>query len=86
MPPKWALGCTCNRIVRSKDHQQDDRRCLNTFRSKRIPLDAATHPGTGPRAAWLGNTREPSFDFNRDVFTRDPKVVLALRPARVRTV
>ena len=49
---------------------------IDTFREKQIPLDAVIYLGTGfaPRG-W--NTRQPSFDFNPDVFKRDPKTVLA---------
>ena len=70
MPPKWALG-----YMQSHRTLQDDQQMIgivDTFRSKRIPLDAVIYLGTGfaPRG-W--NTRQPSFDFNPDVFTRDPK-------------
>lgn len=74
MPPQWALG-----YMQSHRTLEDDRQMLgivDTFRQKRIPLDAVIYLGTGfaPRG-W--NTRQPSFDFNPDVFTRDPKTVLA---------
>ena len=54
---------------------------VDTFRSKRIPLDAVIYLGTGftPRG-W--NTKQPSFDFNPDVFTRDPRAVVADMHAR----
>ena len=54
---------------------------IDTFRSKRIPLDAVIYLGTGfaPRG-W--NTRQPSFEFNPEVFTRDPAAVLADMHAR----
>ena len=79
MPPKWALG-----YMQSHRTLQDDQQMIgvvDTFRSKRIPLDAVIYLGTGfaPRG-W--NTRQPSFDFNPDVFTRDPKLVLAEMHAR----
>jgi alpha-glucosidase (family GH31 glycosyl hydrolase) len=79
MPPKWALG-----YMQSHRTLQDDEQMIgviDTFRSKRIPLDAVIYLGTGfaPRG-W--NTRQPSFDFNPDVFKRDPKVVLAEMHAR----
>jgi alpha-glucosidase/alpha-D-xyloside xylohydrolase len=50
-------------------------RIIDTFREKRIPIDAVIYLGTGfaPRG-W--NTRQPSFEFNPDVFKRDPKTVL----------
>jgi alpha-glucosidase (family GH31 glycosyl hydrolase) len=74
MPPKWALG-----YMQSHRTLEDETQILgivDTFRSKRIPIDAVIYLGTGfaPRG-W--NTRQPSFDFNPDVFKRDPKTVLA---------
>ena len=53
----------------------------DTFRRKQIPLDALIYLGTGftPRG-W--NTRQPSFEFNPDVFTRDPAAVIADLHAR----
>lgn len=79
MPPLWALG-----YMQSHRTLEDDRQMIgiiDTFRQKRIPLDAVIYLGTGfaPRG-W--NTRQPSFDFNPDVFTRDPKAVLADMHAR----
>lgn len=79
MPPKWALG-----YMQSHRTLEDETQLLgiiDTFRSKRIPLDAVIYLGTGfaPRG-W--NTRQPSFDFNPDVFKRDPKAVLADMHAR----
>ena len=74
LPPKWALG-----YMQSHRTLEDETQMLgiiDTFRTKAIPLDAVIYLGTGfsPRG-W--NTRQPSFDFNPDVFKRDPKVVLA---------
>ena len=79
MPPKWALG-----YMQSHRTLEDETQLLgiiDTFRSKRIPIDAVIYLGTGfaPRG-W--NTRQPSFDFNPDVFKRDPKAVLADMHAR----
>lgn len=79
MPPKWALG-----YMQSHRTLDDDTQMLgiiDTFREKRIPLDAVIYLGTGfaPRG-W--NTRQPSFDFNPEVFTRDPQAVLADMHAR----
>jgi alpha-glucosidase/alpha-D-xyloside xylohydrolase len=73
MPPKWALG-----YMQSHRTLQDDAQMLGivkTFRQKSIPVDAVIYLGTGfaPRG-W--NTRQPSFDFNPDVFTRTPKAVI----------
>ena len=79
MPPKWALG-----YMQSHRTLEDDRSCsaiVDTFRARRLPIDAVIYLGTGfaPRG-W--NTRQPSFDFNPEVFTRDPKAVLADMHAR----
>jgi alpha-glucosidase/alpha-D-xyloside xylohydrolase len=79
MPPLWALG-----YMQSHRTLEDDAQILgivDTFRKKRIPLDAVIYLGTGfiPRG-W--NTRQPSFDFNPDVFKRDPKAVIADMHAR----
>ncbi len=79
LPPKWALG-----YMQSHRTLEDDAQLLeiiDTFRSKKIPVDAVIYLGTGfaPRG-W--NTRQPSFDFNPDVFKRDPAAVLADMHAR----
>jgi alpha-glucosidase/alpha-D-xyloside xylohydrolase len=79
LPPKWALG-----YMQSHRTLEDETQMIgiiDTFRSKNIPLDAVIYLGTGfsPRG-W--NTRQPSFDFNPDVFKRDPKAVLADMHAR----
>ncbi|HWR37587.1 MAG TPA: TIM-barrel domain-containing protein [Clostridia bacterium] len=73
MPPKWALG-----YMQSHRTIEDEKQLLgiiDTFRSKRIPIDAVIYLGTGfcPRG-W--NTPQPSYDFNPEVFHRDPKLVL----------
>jgi len=73
MPPKWALG-----YMQSHRTIEDETQLLgiiDTFRAKRIPLDAVIYLGTGfaPRG-W--NTTQPSFTFNPDVFKRDPKTVI----------
>jgi alpha-glucosidase (family GH31 glycosyl hydrolase) len=74
MPPKWSLG-----YMQSHRTLEDDAQMVaivDTFRDKRIPLDAVIYLGTGftPRG-W--NTKQPSFDFNPDVFKRDPAEVIA---------
>ena len=74
LPPKWALG-----YMQSHRTLEDETQLLgviDTFRAKRIPIDAVIYLGTGfsPRG-W--NTRQPSFDFNPDVFKRDAATVLA---------
>jgi alpha-glucosidase/alpha-D-xyloside xylohydrolase len=73
MPPKWALG-----YMQSHRLLEDDTQMLgivDTFRSKGIPVDAVIYLGTGftPRG-W--NTEQPSFTFNREVFTREPAEVI----------
>ncbi len=84
LPPKWALG-----YMQSHRTLEDDTQLLgiiDTFRTKRIPLDAVIYLGTGftPRG-W--NTKQPSFDFNPEVFKRDPKAVLAdMRGRHVKVV
>ncbi len=74
MPPRWALGYMQSHRTLDTDAQMIG--IIDTFRSKRIPIDAVIYLGTGfsPRG-W--NTRQPSFDFHPEVFTRDPKAVLA---------
>ena len=79
MPPRWALG-----YMQSHRTLEDDAQMLgiiDTFRAKKIPLDAVIYLGTGfcPRG-W--NTTQPSFDFNPEVFKRDPRQVLADMHAR----
>jgi alpha-glucosidase (family GH31 glycosyl hydrolase) len=74
MPPRWALG-----YMQSHRTLEDDAQMLgivDTFRAKQIPLDAVIYLGTGfcPRG-W--NTPQPSFDFNPEVFKREPGQVLA---------
>ena len=74
MPPKWALGYMQSHRTLEDDAQM--LRIVDTFRARQIPLDAVIYLGTGftPRG-W--NTQQPSFDFNPQVFKRDPKTVLA---------
>lgn len=79
MPPRWALG-----YMQSHRTLEDDRQLIDiidTFRRKQIPLDAVIYLGTGftPRG-W--NALQPSFEFNPDVFTREPKAVIADMHAR----
>jgi len=84
MPPKWALG-----YMQSHRTLKDETQMLgivDSFRSKKIPVDAVIYLGTGftPRG-W--NTTQPSFTFNPEVFHRDPALVLAdLHAQHVRVV
>jgi alpha-glucosidase/alpha-D-xyloside xylohydrolase len=74
LPPKWALG-----YMQSHRTIKDERYILgivDSFRSKKIPVDAVIYLGTGfTPQGW--NTPQPSFDFNPAVFHRDPAAVLA---------
>ena len=79
MPPLWALGYMQSH--RTLDTDQQMIGIVDTFRQKRIPIDAVIYLGTGftPRG-W--NREQPSFEFNPEVFKRDPKAVLADMHAR----
>ena len=74
IPPKWALG-----YMQSHRTIKDDvyiMGIVDSFRSKKIPVDAVIYLGTGfTPQGW--NTKQPSFDFNPAVFKRDPGTVLA---------
>jgi alpha-glucosidase (family GH31 glycosyl hydrolase) len=79
MPPKWALG-----YMQSHRTLEDDQQMVNivdSFRSKKIPVDAVIYLGTGftPRG-W--NKMQPSFEFNPEVFKRNPKNIIADMHAR----
>ena len=79
IPPKWALG-----YMQSHRTIKDETQILgiiDSFRSKKIPVDAVIYLGTGftPRG-W--NTQQPSFSFNPEVFHRAPEAVLADMHAR----
>lgn len=70
LPPKWAFG-----YMQSHRLLEDEKQMIgivDTFRSKQIPVDAVIYLGTGftPRG-W--NKRQPSFEFNPEIFKRDPK-------------
>src|SRR5690606_7676950 len=79
MPPKWALGYmqSHRELV---DAELDSEALLldvdDTFRRKQIPLDAVIYLGTGfTPTGW--NTRQPSFDFNPEVFKRPGAEVIS---------
>jgi alpha-glucosidase/alpha-D-xyloside xylohydrolase len=78
MPPKWSLGYMQSHRELVDENLSSEALLLNvvdTFREKRIPLDAVIYLGTGfTPTGW--NTRQPSFDFNPRVFQRDPQAVL----------
>lgn len=70
MPPKWALGYMQSHRTLIDEHQMIG--IVDTFRNKKIPVDAVIYLGTGfAPVGW--NKRQPSFQFNPDVFKRDPK-------------
>ncbi|MEO8110203.1 MAG: TIM-barrel domain-containing protein [Ginsengibacter sp.] len=71
MPPKWALGYMQSHRTLIDENQMVG--IVDTFREKKIPIDAVIYLGTGfaPRG-W--NKPQPSFEFNPDVFYRDPKI------------
>ncbi len=74
LPPKWALG-----YMQSHRTLQDETQMLEiveTFREKEIPVDAVIYLGTGftPRG-W--NKRQPSFDYNTEVFIREGEEVIS---------
>lgn len=73
MPPKWALGYMQSHRTLEDDQQMT--RIVDTFRMKKIPIDAVIYLGTGftPRG-W--NKMQPSFEFNPEVFKRDPQKVI----------
>lgn len=84
MPPKWALGYMQSHRTLENDSQMTG--IVETFREKKIPLDAVIYLGTGfaPRG-W--NKKQPSFEFNPEVFTRDPQDVIDdLHAQHVKTV
>ncbi|NCI45191.1 glycoside hydrolase family 31 protein [Sediminibacterium soli] len=69
MPPKWALG-----YMQSHRTLIDEKQMLgivDTFRNKQIPVDAVIYLGTGfAPVGW--NKKQPSFEFNPEVFHREP--------------
>lgn len=74
MPPRWALGYLQSH--RTIEDETQLLREIDTFREKELPLDAVIYLGTGfTPVGW--NKKQPSFEFNPDVFKRDPKAVLA---------
>jgi len=73
MPPKWALGYMQSHRTLDNDTQMVG--IIDSFRAKKIPLDAVIYLGTGftPKG-W--NKKQPSFEFNPEVFKHDPKTVI----------
>lgn len=73
MPPKWSLG-----YMQSHRTLEDDEQIVEiaeTFREKEIPVDAVIYLGTGfTPVGW--NKEQPSFEFNPEVFNREPEEVI----------
>lgn len=69
MPPKWALGYMQSHRTLVDEFQMIG--IVDTFRNKKIPVDAVIYLGTGfcPRG-W--NEKQPSFIPNSEVFKRSP--------------
>ncbi len=78
LPPKWALGYMQSHRELTDANMDSEQLLLwvvDQFRQKQLPLDAVIYLGTGfTPTGW--NTRQPSFDFNPQVFDREPKEVL----------
>jgi alpha-glucosidase/alpha-D-xyloside xylohydrolase len=78
IPPKWSLGhMQSHRELVDKNLASEAllQNVVDTFRAKKIPLDAVIYLGTGfTPTGW--NARQPSFAFNPRVFERNPKEVL----------
>ena len=73
LPPKWALGYMQSHRTLVNDEQMVE--IAQTFREKKLPCDALIYLGTGfCPAGW--NTGHDSFEFNPDVFCRNPSEVL----------
>jgi alpha-glucosidase (family GH31 glycosyl hydrolase) len=84
MPPKWAMGYMQSHRTLKDENQMIE--IVDTFREKKIPLDAVIYLGTGfcPRG-W--NEYQPSFKFNDELFLRDPeKVITDLHNRNVKVV
>ncbi|MEP7144913.1 MAG: TIM-barrel domain-containing protein [Ferruginibacter sp.] len=68
MPPRGALGYMQSHRTLTDENEMIG--IVDTFRNKKIPLDAAIYLGTGfTPVGW--NKKQPSFEPNPDVFKRD---------------
>ena len=73
MPPKWALGYMQSH--RTLSSEADILAEARTFREKQLPCDTLIFLGTGfCPAGW--NLGHDSFQFNTNVFARDPAAVI----------
>lgn len=70
LPPKWALGYM--QSFRTWDSDTQMIGIVDTFRNKKIPVDAVIYLGTGfcPKG-W--NQPQPSFEFNKEIFSGNEK-------------
>ncbi len=70
LPPQWALGYMQSHRTLIDDRQMEG--IIDTFRQKKIPVDAVIYLGTGftPKG-W--NMTQPSFSFNPKVFIDSPQ-------------
>lgn len=89
LPPKWSFGYMQSHrelIDAELDSESLLIDVVATFREKQIPVDAVIYLGTGfTPTGW--NTEQPSFDFNPEVFRRDPAEVLAdIKQRNVRVI
>ncbi len=84
MPPRWSLGYMQSHRTLESDAQMIG--IVDSFRSKKIPVDAVIYLGTGfCPAGW--NERQPSFQFNDEVFSREPSDVIGdLHDRNVKTI
>jgi alpha-glucosidase/alpha-D-xyloside xylohydrolase len=78
LPPKWSLGyMQSHRELRDANMSSEELLLwvVDQFREKKMPVDAVIYLGTGfTPTGW--NTQQPSFNFNPQVFERDPKEVI----------
>lgn len=78
LPPKWSLGYMQSHrelVDASMASQELLLWVVDTFREKQLPIDAVIYLGTGfTPTGW--NMRQPSFEFNPEVFRRPASEVL----------
>ncbi|MGC4035457.1 MAG: glycoside hydrolase family 31 protein [Chitinophagaceae bacterium] len=84
MPPRWALGyMQSHRLLES---EQQMIGVADSFRIKKLPVDAVIYLGTGftPKG-W--NKPQPSFEFNPELFRDDPgKFITAMHERNLKVV
>lgn len=74
LPPKWSLGYMQSHRTLESGAQMTA--FVDSFRQKEIPLDAVIYLGTGfcPQG-W--NTKQPSFEFNPEIFKDKPAELIS---------